>query len=71
MIRVLTESFILQMSWHHLHCTVIGSETATVCFCPSVNVHQDCVHTLFIKDFGQEQFPNEDTLEERGTILLG
>ena len=34
-----------------------------------MNVHQECVHTRFLKDVGMQQFPDEDT-PERGKKYL-
>jgi hypothetical protein len=38
----------------------MGEETAIVCFCPAVNMLNECVHTKFLKEFGAQQFEAYD-----------
>jgi len=56
----------LQDSWYHLHCTPINGQDIIVCFCPAVNIHQECVHTRFVGEF-KAQFPDED-IDNQGNI---
>ena len=51
-----------QNKWYHLHCSSMGKESAIVCFCPAKNtILPECVHTKFLKEFGEEQFEDYDT----------
>jgi len=51
-----------QNKWYHLHCSSMGKESAIVCFCPAKNtILQECVHTKFLNEFGEEQFEDYDT----------
>jgi hypothetical protein len=51
-----------QNKWYHLHCSSMGKESAIVCFCPAKNtILQECVHSKFLTEFGEEQFEDYDT----------
>ena len=48
----------------------MGNETAVVCFCPVVNMVQDCVHTRFLEELGETQFGrSHNDPDERKSII--
>jgi hypothetical protein len=57
---------LLQSFWFHLQRKRIGNDWAMACFCPSGN---PCVHVRFARDYGEEQFPDDET-PPHGSICL-
>lgn len=62
--------FVTQNKWYHLHCSSMGKESAIVCFCPAKNALHDCVHTRFLKEFGEEQFEHYNPNTDDGSKYL-
>ncbi|KAF8068573.1 hypothetical protein FPV67DRAFT_1414882 [Lyophyllum atratum] len=52
-------------SWYHLERTKIGLVVAVACYCKGSRVNGSCVHSLFMEEQGEEEYPgNEQALAD-------
>ncbi|KAF9523163.1 hypothetical protein CPB83DRAFT_898984 [Crepidotus variabilis] len=48
--------------WYHLQRSHTGLEDSIVCMCPDARSNLECFHSKFLKEYGNQRFPDDDTL---------